>query len=37
MYPQQGAGGLPLFEDTASEKPVCGPLVLGATQDNVIC
>ena len=37
MYPQQGAGGLPFFENIALEKPVCGSLVLGSAQDNVIC
>ena len=34
--PEQGASRLPLFEKTASEKPVCGSPVLRAAQDNMI-
>ena len=37
MDPQQGTGGLPLFEKAALEEPVGGSLVLSAAQDNVVC
>ena len=37
MDPQQRPGGLPLFEKTAAEEPVCCVLVLSAAQENVIC
>jgi hypothetical protein len=37
MDPQERPGRLPLFQETSSEEPISGSLVLNATQDDVIC